>query len=529
MRWPTRAIDRSWPRWLASWVAITGLLGILAACGGAEPPSERPAASSTSPAPAAPSGAQVGPLAPQKLLKLSPEIGPGGTSFSVSGEGLPPGKQIQFQWATWEGSYLARVSPENVQFQERRFAEQRVPLGRAVADAQGRVAETFTVPEDYGEPHDVYAVVDGQDVARGGFRILRTATITPSEGPVGTPITISMTGLGVKPYEHTLVLRYDNKYVGVLTGVTTRGTAVFQVRAAGPVGQHVLQINQGAATTYLNTQQSPQAYLYAHTPTKQEFRFNFTVTRDAGPPADTIEWPAGRLVAQLDDGAPRTTASGRPSTSGLSAAIEPASGPILSQATLRAGGLPPNAEAELFFVTARGNRMSPSGWSMQELPLARAIVGADGSLAAPFQIPDDLGGWHVVKLVARGEVLAEVPYYVKQNLVSVSPKRVKAGEPFTVQIKGVGWTELDNGVAVTYDNAEIGYACGFNSNGDVTVNLVATGGPGTHLIDLYPMVYAGKDAFPWYRAPVLTAAQDFPGLGLGYGLPTYRLAIEVLE
>jgi hypothetical protein len=63
---------------------------------------------------------------------------------------------------------------------------------------------------------------------------------------------------------------------------------------------------------------------------------------------------------------------------------------------------------------------------------------------------------------------------------------VKVSETFTVQIKGVGWTELNNMVAVTYDNAAMGYACGFNSNGDVTINSVATGHPGTHLIDLIP-------------------------------------------
>ena len=55
------------------------------------------------------------------------------------------------------------------------------------------------------------------------------------------------------------------------------------------------------------------------------------------------------------------------------------------------------------------------------------------------------------------------------------PKVVKAGKPFIVELKGVGWTQLDNTVAVTYDNAYIGYACGFNSNGDVRIQLFATG------------------------------------------------------
>ena len=256
----------------------------------------------------------------------------------------------------------------------------------------------------------------------------------------------------------------------------------FQIRAAGPPGKHIIQLNNSTAYVagaYLNTQQSPQDYIYAHLDNKQEFRFVFNVTKDAGPPPDALQWPDSHNVARLDRHAPRTTMSLESASSG-SATLHPASGPILSQTTLRAASLPPNTEVGLFFVTARGNRMGPSGWNLDSVPLAKGTTTADGSLTATVQIPDDLGGWHMVKLAASDRVLLEVPYYVEQSLVAVKPKRVKVGETFTVQIKGSGWTELDNTVAVTYDNAAMGYACGFNSNGAVTINLVATGHPGTH-------------------------------------------------
>jgi hypothetical protein len=174
--------------------------------------------------------------------------------------------------------------------------------------------------------------------------------------------------------------------------------------------------------------------------------------------------------------------------------------------------------------------MTPSGWNLDNIPLGEATTKPDGSLRTAIQVPDDLGGWHAVKLVARDRVLLELPYYVEQSLVAVTPSRVKVGEPFTIQMKGIGWTELDNTVAVTYDTAVIGYACGFNSNGDVTINLIATGDPGTHLIDLYPAIYKGKDRVPWnYQTPFLTFARDFPALARGYRLPAYRLAIEIVK
>ena len=113
----------------------------------------------------------------------------------------------------------------------------------------------------------------------------------------------------------------------------------------------------------------------------------------------------------------------------------------------------------------------------------------------------------------------------------MAPKTVKAGKPFMIELKGVGWTQLDNTVAVTYDNAYIGYACGFNSNGDVQIQMRATGTPGTHLIDLYPLLYTQQPAYPYPQlgmVPLLGFAMDAPGLAAGYQLPAFRLAIKVV-
>ena len=470
--------------------------------------------------------------APVKLLKVEPVKGFVGDSFTVSGDGLIPGKNIDLFWSTVDAAYVTKVMADNVEYHERRYDEKRVRLGSAAVDANGRFRVSFVAPEDFGELHDIYAVVDGQDAARGGFRILRSATITPTEGPVGTAITVTVKGLSWRGFEQFMALRYDNKYTGEISAVTTAGTAVFQIRAAGPTGKHIIQINNSTATApgaYLNTQQSPQDYIYAHLDNKQEFRFVFNVTKDNGPPPDTLQWPDSDRVARLSSHASRTTMSMKPASSSA-ATLSPASGPILSQTTLRAMGLPPDTEVGLFFVTARGNRMGPSGWNLHSIPLANAKTKPDGSLTTSIQIPDDLGGWHVVKVAARERVLMEIPYYLEQNLVAIKPQRVKVGETFTLQLKGGGWTELDNTVAVTYDNAAMGYACAFNSNGDITMNLVATGHAGTHLIDIYPAIYKGKDRVPWnYQTPFLTYARDFPALTLGYKLPAYRLAIEVVE
>jgi len=109
---------------------------------------------------------------------------------------------------------------------------------------------------------------------------------------------------------------------------------------------------------------------------------------------------------------------------------------------------------------------------------------------------------------------------------------VKLGHAFQVHLRGVGWTQLDNTLAVDYDNSYVGYACGFNSAGDVVLNLVATGGTGTHLIDMYPLLYTYQPAYPYPphgMVPFLSFARDAPGLALGYQLPAIRIAIRVVR
>jgi len=160
----------------------------------------------------------------------------------------------------------------------------------------------------------------------------------------------------------------------------------------------------------------------------------------------------------------------------------------------------------------------------------QASPAADGTLRTSIEIPNNVGGWHSVQLYQSGKLQAEASYYVRQKLLGVTPTVVKAGEMFTIRVRGVGWTELDNGFAVTYDNAYAGFACGFYEKGDVKLNLYATGGPGTHLIDFYPMIYKGKSTDLWnQQLPMLAFRQDNPGLALGYKLPAMRIAIRVVK
>ncbi len=461
-----------------------------------------------------------------RLLKTSPERGPIGAEFSLTGEGLPPNREIEFTWDTVEGAYHTELNNNQVEFYERLFAPKRVSLGYAATDAQGRVAASFHVPEGFGEIHDIYALADGQAVAKGGFRATRRVSISPTEGPVGTVIAIHADGLGYKDFESTLGVRYDNKYVGFISATTTHGEAEANIRAAGPPGKHVVEVGHAsAATPYLNGDQSPVAHI-------PDFRFEFLVTADAGPPPPVVDWPDYRPAA---DGPTKGVAAPLPTSDDVAAStraranVTPASGPILTKSALRVVGLAPGADVDVRWMSVNGNDLY--GWDLAGQPLAKGIADANGAFSVDIGIPEDLGGWHAIRVVEGGKTAAETSFFLERSLVGIAPTRVRSGELFTVHLKGLGWTELDNSVAVTYDNAYVGYACGFASNGDVTLSLTATGGRGTHLIDLYPTIYdGGHGKYPWqYTVPQLSALQDHPGLALGYRLPVFRLAIEVIE
>lgn len=510
-------------------MAVLALLASLAlSCSGdTAAPAEDQAASKDAPAAAPAASAAV-----LKQMATEPNNGAIGTNFTLSAEGLPAGKEVQFFWQTWDGSYQLEVKQDKVDFYEPKYAEKRVAFGTARTDANGNVKASFTAPDDYGGAHSIFAVVEGADVARGGFQIRRSVTIEPNQGPIGTPITITMKGLDIYPFGKAMAVRYNNSYVGFISGVTTQGTATAVIRAAGPVGHATIELS-GAGVNgggFLTNHQSPYAYNY---PPSGQYRLTFNVTGDVGPPANSLDWPSDDRVVTISPEQRVPTSTGLQPAAGVSAAVEPKRGPVGTPVTLKATGLTAGADTELVWLSVGGTGGGQAVLTSSELPLSTAKAADDGSLSMQFDVPNELGGWHVVQLRQGGKPLIEVPYYTERSLVSVSATRVKAGEPFDISVRGGGFYDLDNGFAVTYDNSYMGYGCGFTAKGPVTFHMVATGGPGTHLIDIYPMTYRGvggngKDPWP-FDMPHINSVEDHPGLSLGMRLPIFRLAIEVVE
>jgi len=508
-------------------VAAVGLLLLLPAAALGAP---RPVAAPAIPGVAALPGPVIDagkPAATMTTLKVTPDIALPGTAITISGAGLPAGKSVVLTWATATVDWVLDPRADSVDYLGRQANKLTVQLATAQTDASGAFSVQLKAPQDFGGLHDVYAVVGGLQVAKGGFLLARSGSISPKSGPIGTMITVKYTGLGSSLYEGGASLLYDNHYVGAVMANWTRGTAIVHIRATGPVGRHTVEMADAISFKYLNIQQSP-------IPWGDGFRFAFTVTKDNGRPAARIDWPA-RVTPTVDA---RTTlaATGLAAGSAATASLSTTSGVVESKTDVTAAGLTAGQPVDLEWSTVVGNRVNCTGtcWSFVSVPLGNATAAADGSLKTTIQVPDGLGGWHVVQLIQNGAIKAQIPYYVKRSFVgkSVSALALKEGQPFTIHLKGLGWTQLDNTIAVDYDNSYMGYGCGFNSNGDVVMNMVATGGPGTHLIDMYPLLYTQQPSYantPYGMVPVLSYERDAPGLALGYQLPAMRLAITIVK
>jgi hypothetical protein len=428
-----------------------------------------------------------------------------GAGVRASAKGLPPGKTVDLTWGTVTGGWVVQ---DYYQFRGKKYSETSSKLGEFAVDSNGRLDASFKIPEDYGGVHEVIALIDGKAVAQNGIDVTQAFELTPTSGPVGTPIEMRVKGLGWRTMESTWAVNWDNSELGWVSAAGTHGSAVARFRAAGPAGDHAIKIYTGwQGQSYLNYEQSPVARL-----PRPQFTFH---TTPGGPAREAYAEPYQ----------PQPIPPTEVKVAGAKLAMAPTQGPVGTRATLRGEGFSPNSSLQLVWETSAGSRVSGAGFEPQENVVARVKVGSDGRIEVPVTIPGDLGGLHGVVLKSGDTLVARAFFVIETSIVSITPKSGPAGTPVTIHLKGVGWTEYDNIYVATYDNAYMGYACGFNSQGDVVINFTAAGEPGEHLIDLYPGIYQGppNETQQLYRTPQLTYADDHPG----NKIPALRFMFEV--
>jgi hypothetical protein len=457
---------------------------------------------------AAPRAAELGPEIPlaepsggyMGKLQVTPEHGPVGTPLSVTGEGFPAEQDLMLVWRTVKGQWKVTIA----EYHGRDYTPAAYRVATIRSDKAGRISANFVAPEDFGFLHDIVVQQGDRLLTQTAFNLDMTAKIVgAASGPVGTPVAIEVQGIGWRELEGSWVLLYDNKYTGFMSAVTTAGTARFNVPATGHQGLHILEIlHTDFGSPYRNTQQSP-------VPDRPQFKLGFTVT------------PGAPVLPPAPEEQALTAVRSMPPAGGLVAT--PAFSGVNQPVTVTGAGFEPNKTYALNWNTVVGNRMTSRGWEEVPRVIAEAKADAAGRAEFYFKAPDDLGGVHNLWVDMAGTKKTGT-YWITPTALPLDVARGPAGTTFRLHIKGGGWSETANIYTVVYDNAISGYACSFNSQGDIEIIMQATGEPGWHFIDLYPAIYKGKEIRPNnYRLPQLTFADDHPG----EDLPRFRFAFEV--
>jgi len=127
-----------------------------------------------------------------------------------------------------------------------------------------------------------------------------------------------------------------------------------------------------------------------------------------------------------------------------------------------------------------GNRMTGQGWEDISLPVAEAKAMCQAGRIR-LQDAGRSGGTHGLWLKKAEQ--DHRYHFIKATALPLDVARGRSG-PVHDHLKGVGWTETANIMHEVYDNSYNGYVCAFNSQGDVEINMQASGAPGWHFIDL---------------------------------------------
>lgn len=508
---------------------------------------------------------------PTPTITISPSAAIVGSRVTVTGESYPPSAELTLEWSTVQAAWTVSGNPPRVTGLNATPTERS--LTTAKTDALGSFTAEFVVPSDFGGKHVIqaYALNGTALTGRGIFTLEPSFKVSPSSGPAGTPINVTASGLGYGLYSTSYHLYWDNSYAGYMTAISSHGSTSFDIYASGSPGTHYVQVYQGyPGPGYLNPQQGPpssetQSIFPPYIPFKAEFNVTGAQSpySQAAPSLVVVgasltslglvifvarAGPGGRwkfargaavaliIIALLAGGAggylalaPPSNASGafvpqatvvRPSisvpqngaASGPRISVTPSIADVGQNVTVEGAGFAPGAQLPLSWATRKGSNLL--GYQLVGEPLRNVAAGPDGAFAFTMLVPPDLGGIHYIS--ASNLTGGSNGTLFIQRTAAISATEGPAGSVVAVTMTGVGWTFDTNIAALDYDNSYLGYGCGFNSGGNVTFYVVATGAPGVHTIDVYPSMWWGPSApndqlAVEYRYPLLTP-QDHPEL-----------------
>jgi hypothetical protein len=441
------------------------------------------------------------------FLSVSPTIAPVGAKMTITGTGLSPNANLVLEWSTanstWNVGDPGAFTPTSVPEVRGIYT---VPweevLGNVVTNATGSFSTVVPAPVDNNGAHVIAAIAAGAKTpaAEATFTLLPSFHFSPSSGPVGTPVTVYATGLGARLYASAYHVLFDNNEIGYMTGISTRGQGNFTFYVTGAVGIHTISVYNGyPGPAYLNSNQAPASVsITSYAPPYIPFHGQFNITASA--PVNASNFTPQATVIRPQVILPQVTAK-----SGERMTVTPNVAPVGAVVNVTGLGFPQDTVIPLRWATHVGSHVV--GFTSVTESLRNVTTNTAGSFSFTMKVPYDLGGLHNITALGVAPN-GNATLYIERS-ASIDATQGPEGSTVDVTLTGLGWTYQDNIAAIDYDNSFMGYVCGFNTNGNITLHLVVTGAPGYHTIDIYPSNYLGPtlpndSSIAIFREPILT-------------------------
>jgi hypothetical protein len=215
-------------------------------------------------------------------LEITPTSGQAGTDAIISGSSFPPETEVDLVWYTHAGHRFMDDPIKPVARPDK--------LPSVVTDEDGAFQLDVEIPADIGETRPIAAEVDGESVATTAFMLQpHIIDITPTEGPVGTEITVELAGIGWALYDNNYSVLYDNSLAGYFCSHNRIDSdeppelVEFTLSASGDPGYHFIDViptfNDNQVDDFKLENRPHLSYLDNH-PLRplSGFRFAFEVT-----------------------------------------------------------------------------------------------------------------------------------------------------------------------------------------------------------------------------------------------------------
>jgi hypothetical protein len=459
-------------------------------------------------------------------LVLDSEEGYVGDTITFRGLNLPPNEQFDLRWQSVSGEWGVLQAHEIVGPQYRPRTD---TIATVESDSDGRFEMEWTVPEDYGGDHRIRLVNgDGGDIAETEFEIIPHFEVLETTAELGDSFTVRGYGIGPEIMVNNYPVVWDNGYVGFMTGVQNRGTATAEIRAAGPPGQHVLQVwRSHLGIPFLqNNTQSP----YGKVADGRKRTWTVEVTEPEEPPetawVDPLleENPIPLHYPDLDE------------DTDAELDITPQCGQAGTTAVLSGSGFPAHEEVDLIWYRHEGHE--PQGknqppdhsvWAERKPDVLPTVsTDSDGEFQVEIEIPVDVGSTRPIAAEIGGRSVAVTGFMLQPSIETFEPTSGPVGTEIEIELSGIGWTMYETTPMFVYDNDMLGYSCALSgpNRTKLRTKLRASGQPGYHFIEVYPAIFTAEEDDPDFQLkPHLSYLDNHPVRPL----PACHFTFEVTE